>query len=133
MGSGASSPRPGSAPVSPGGHPSPPAAPTARPPPLTLQQFVAVMEQALATVPRPRTYLNTSPLPKQPASHSFRPAINQRSKAMAARLRPADAPYHEVLHQTAAATREKLEVGGLGCWGVDGRAGGAWGMVSGSA
>lgn len=86
-----------------------PQAAGAAPPALNLSEFMAVMEQAIALRPRPRAYLVPSPAPKQATAPSFRPHINEKSRQIAARLRPADAMAYEVLHQVAASKREKLE------------------------
>lgn len=73
------------------------------------EQFEALMEAALKLRRGPRSYLVPSPSAKAQVQPSFRPAINQRSREMAARLRPPEADTYELLHGTADAVRQKLE------------------------
>ncbi|MEW5317077.1 MAG: hypothetical protein WDW38_008408 [Sanguina aurantia] len=67
------------------------------------------MEAALAQRRGPRSYLVPSPSSKKTISHTYKPAINARSKEMAAKLRPPEVALHEILHQNARHTKDKLE------------------------
>ncbi len=78
-------------------------------PPLTLEAFLALMEQALLLRRGPRAYLVPSPSSKHNPEPTFRPAINAHSRDLAARLRPAELQTFEILHHTADASRAKLE------------------------
>ncbi|KAI8463811.1 MAG: hypothetical protein J3K34DRAFT_135272 [Monoraphidium minutum] len=84
---------PGSAPPSP----KPPVDPTR----VTLDAFCGLMEDAIAARPRPRAYLAPSPPQKYTPAETFAPVISERSKMLAARLRPKDTPAHEILHREA--------------------------------
>eukprot|EP00201_Polytomella_parva_P004719 CAMPEP_0175073044 /NCGR_PEP_ID=MMETSP0052_2-20121109/20299_1 /TAXON_ID=51329 ORGANISM="Polytomella parva, Strain SAG 63-3" /NCGR_SAMPLE_ID=MMETSP0052_2 /ASSEMBLY_ACC=CAM_ASM_000194 /LENGTH=814 /DNA_ID=CAMNT_0016340721 /DNA_START=84 /DNA_END=2525 /DNA_ORIENTATION=- len=79
-------------------------------PPLNLEQFVAVMEQALILRRGPRSYLVPSPAVREVDDPSFKPSINKKSKELAARLRPDDESLYDLLYKVAEVTREKLEV-----------------------
>jgi hypothetical protein len=68
-------------------------------PPLSLEMFVTLMEEALQLRRGPRAYLVPSPSSKQAPAHTFRPQIDARSKAMAAKLRPEHLATYEVLHR----------------------------------
>ena len=78
-------------------------------PPLSLDMFMSCMEEALRLRRGPRAYLVPSPSAKQAPQHSFRPAINPRSRAMAAKSRPDAASTFELLHRVAAQNAERLE------------------------
>ncbi|GAX82985.1 hypothetical protein CEUSTIGMA_g10412.t1 [Chlamydomonas eustigma] len=78
-------------------------------PSLTLEDFQSLMEQALLLRRGPRAYLVPSPSSKHNPEPSFRPAINQRSRELAARLRPTEIHTFELLHHTADSARVKLE------------------------
>eukprot|EP00955_Chlamydomonas_euryale_P048004 353843-Chlamydomonas_euryale.AAC.12 len=82
------------------------------------------MDGALRTRRGPRVYL--SPAPAAHAGHgappgaasagkeasarrAASPAVNARSRMLAAALRPADTPSHEILHATAAARAARLQ------------------------
>jgi hypothetical protein len=67
------------------------------------------MDKALMKRRKPRAYLVPSPSAKYQPNHTFKPAINKRSKEMASRLRPAEVPVHDVLHLNAEAVRSKQE------------------------
>ena len=81
-------------------------------PPLSEDAFIDFLGQALTMRRGPRGYLVPSPSVKpskfveQP---SFRPEICPRSRQMASRLRPNDAPIYEQLYQTSSKTRSKIE------------------------
>ncbi|GBF98697.1 hypothetical protein Rsub_11411 [Raphidocelis subcapitata] len=70
--------------------------------------FCALMDEAIAQHPRPRPYLARCCAPKLPPPDTFQPRIDERSKALAAKLRPKDTPVHEVLYREATtfATRK---------------------------
>lgn len=53
-----------------------------------LDAFCALMEDAVAARPRPRAYLAPSPAAKPSPADTFAPAITERSKLLAAKLRP---------------------------------------------
>lgn len=76
------------------------------------QGFVALMQEVLArTRGVTRQYL--LPLPgsrKKWDDPTFRPAVDRRSAALAARARPENVPLHEVLYRTAAETEQKKEL-----------------------
>ncbi|KAG2497694.1 hypothetical protein HYH03_004431 [Edaphochlamys debaryana] len=78
-------------------------------PPLSLEMFMSCMEEALRMRRGPRAYLVPSPSAKQVPQHSFRPAINPRSRALAAKSRPDAASTFELLHRVAAQTADRLE------------------------
>ncbi|KAG2439667.1 hypothetical protein HYH02_010549 [Chlamydomonas schloesseri] len=78
-------------------------------PPLSLDMFMSCMEEALRLRRGPRAYLVPSPSAKQAPQHSFRPAINPRSRALAAKSRPDAASTFELLHRVAAQNAERLE------------------------
>jgi len=78
-------------------------------PPVTLEGFVSLMESALQQRRGPRAYLVPSPSAKHNPEPTFRPAINPRSRELAARLRPAEVETYEILYQHADASRAKLE------------------------
>jgi hypothetical protein len=78
-------------------------------PPVDLAQFGALMDKALLRRRKPRAYLVPSPSAKYQPNHTFKPAINKRSKEMASRLRPTEVPVHDVLHLNAEAVRLKQE------------------------
>jgi hypothetical protein len=59
------------------------------PPPRHTQGFAALMEEALAVRRGPREYLAPSPPPPPAPEGPFHPKIAERSKQLAARLRPA--------------------------------------------
>lgn len=88
--------------------------PSAPPTPATpgvviFDRFCQFMEAALTMRRGPRTYLAPSPPPKYTPEESFQPKISERSKQLAARLRPADMPVYEVLHQEATNLNTKME------------------------
>jgi hypothetical protein len=53
-----------------------------------LDVFCALMEEAIAARPRPRAYLTPSAPQKYVPGDSFAPVIDERSKQLAAKLRP---------------------------------------------
>lgn len=71
--------------------------------------FSELMEEGLLRHRKPRAYLVPSPSSKYQPNHSFKPQINARSKALAAKIRPPELPYHEVLHHNAEQTRARIE------------------------
>ncbi|EFJ40059.1 hypothetical protein VOLCADRAFT_120064 [Volvox carteri f. nagariensis] len=79
-------------------------------PPMSIEMFMSCMEEALRLRRGPRAYLVPSPPAKQETSHTFRPSINPRSRALAAKSRPETASTFELLHRVAAKTAERLEV-----------------------
>ena len=81
-----------------------PAAPT-----VPLATFLALMEAALHMRRGPRAYLVPSPSGKYNPEPSFRPAINARSRELAARLRPTEVEAYELLYASADAARSKLD------------------------
>eukprot|EP00798_Chlamydomonas_sp_ICE-L_P002715 gene2715-12588_t len=98
--------------ANPGSDQSPPT--TLHMDPINLEHFMALMEAALGLRRGPRSYLVPSPSGKQAESFSFRPSINQRSKALASRLRPPE--NAENLRTKLAARRQEKEEGVLaGC------------------
>lgn len=66
------------------------AATTFRPkrPQVPLAAFCTFMEEAIAARPRPRAYLAPSPPQKYAPADTFAPAIDPRSKQLAAKIRP---------------------------------------------
>ncbi|KAI8475815.1 MAG: hypothetical protein J3K34DRAFT_478827 [Monoraphidium minutum] len=69
--------------------------------------FYSLMEEAISLRPFPRAYLTPSPPPKYVPHDAFAPAISERSKQLAARMRPKDAATHELLYREAAAIATK--------------------------
>jgi hypothetical protein len=57
-------------------------------PQVGLESFVSLMEEAIAQAPRPRAYLARCASPKQLPAEPFAPAIDERSKILATKLRP---------------------------------------------
>ena len=78
-------------------------------PTVALDAFISLMEGALQMRRGPRAYLVPSPSAKYNPEPTFRPAINQRSRELAARLRPADVETYEILYAAADVARAKLE------------------------
>ncbi|KXZ44639.1 hypothetical protein GPECTOR_64g133 [Gonium pectorale] len=78
-------------------------------PPLRIEMFMSCMEEALKLRRGPRAYLVPSPSAKQAPAHTFRPAINPRSRALAAKSRPDTSSAFELLYRVAAKTAERLE------------------------
>ena len=78
-------------------------------PAVNLSHFTALMDEVLLLRRGPRSYLVPSPSSKYSPNHSFKPAINKKSKDMAAKLRPVDVSLYEILHATAEVNRSKLE------------------------
>jgi hypothetical protein len=74
-------------------------------PQITVEQFTALMERALKLRRGPRSYLVPSPSSKSVSQPSFRPAINPRSRGLAARLRPPEISTFEILHNQANQVR----------------------------
>ena len=72
-----------------------------------LDAFCRLMEEAIAARPRPRAYLAPSPPQRAAPAETFAPAIDERSRQIAARLRPRDTPAHEILHREATAISAK--------------------------
>lgn len=68
-------------------------------PPLSLEMFGSLMEEALALRRGPRSYLCPSPSAKQGPAHSYRPHVNAKSRALAAKLRPDHVATFELLHK----------------------------------
>ncbi|GLC61577.1 Glycosylphosphatidylinositol anchor attachment 1 protein [Pleodorina starrii] len=79
-------------------------------PPMSIEMFMSCMEEALRLRRGPRAYLVPSPPAKQEPTHTFRPSINARSRALAAKARPDTASTFELLHRVAAKTAERLEM-----------------------
>ncbi len=61
--------------------------------------FGSLMEEALALRRGPRSYLCPSPSAKQGPAHSYRPHVNAKSRALAAKLRPDHVATFELLHK----------------------------------
>lgn len=78
-------------------------------PAVDLSIFSQLMESSLTRRRKPRAYLVPSPSAKYMPSHTFQPAINKKSKELAARLRPPEFTTYEVLHHNAETVRSKLE------------------------
>jgi hypothetical protein len=55
---------------------------------VALDAFCALMEEAIAQRPRPRAYLARCASPKELPAEPFAPTIDERSKVLAAKLRP---------------------------------------------
>lgn len=81
-------------------------------PPVSEDEFVELLGQALISRRGPRGYLVPSPSVKpskfieQP---TFKPEICPKSRQMASRLRPNDAPVYEQLYQTSSKIKAKIE------------------------
>lgn len=76
---------------------------------VAVEEFVGLMEEALLLRKAPRRYLAPVAGSKGEESTSFQPAINKKSKEMAAKLRPADQPAYLVLHQAAQNMKTKMD------------------------
>jgi hypothetical protein len=55
---------------------------------VTCEAFCGLMDAAIAAAPRPRAYLVRSASPRPVAADTFAPTIDERSKQIAAKLRP---------------------------------------------
>ncbi|WIA42412.1 hypothetical protein OEZ86_008411 [Tetradesmus obliquus] len=90
-----------------GGEGSTPGTPSGQPGLVSLRQFCELMEEVLATRRGPRAYLAPSPPRKYVPSETYKPQIDERSKQLAAKIRPKDTPLYEVLYQEGSALNQR--------------------------
>ncbi|KAF8057295.1 hypothetical protein HT031_006103 [Scenedesmus sp. PABB004] len=94
---GCGAPRAGSAPSTPGGRAG-----------VSFGSFCSLMAEVLAARRGPRAYLAPSPPRTFVPAETFQPTITQRSKQLAAKIRPKDTPLFEALYAEGGAIRAKL-------------------------